>query len=416
MSVQLVSALGLIGFAALAWAWGALATRRPAVPWRMIATGLALQIAVAAALLAIPPLRRAIGSIGHAVDALQRATEAGTSLVFGYLGGGALPFAEIAPGTSFILAFRVLPLILVVGALSALLYHWRVLPAVVGALARVLRRGFALSGAAGFATAANIFVGMVEAPLLVRPYLAALSRAELFVVMTAGMATISGNTLAIYAIFLRDALPDAAGHLLTASVISAPAAVLIARLMRPETDAPATQPEQAVAPRLYATSMEAIARGTAEGLAIMLGVIASLIVLIALVALLNEAMVPLSGEPLQHWAGIAMRPFALAMGIAPADAAEAGRLLGLKTIINEFVAYLDLARSGAAMEERSRTILTYALCGFANPGSLGIMVGGMIALVPERREDIARLGIPAVIGGTLACLMTGAVVGILTPP
>jgi CNT family concentrative nucleoside transporter len=286
---------------------------------------------------------------------------------------------------------------------------------VVGAVARVLRRGFALSGATGFATAANIFVGMVEAPLLVRPYLAALSRAELFVVMTAGMATISGNTLAIYAIFLRDVLPDAAGHLLTASVISAPAAVLVARLMRPETDTATEPPEHGVAPRLYATAMEAVARGTAEGLAIMLGVIASLIVFIALVALCNEAIVPVTGEPLQHWAGIVMRPFALAMGIAPAHAPEAGRLLGLKTIINEFVAYLDLARSGAAMDERSRTILTYALCGFANPGSLGIMVGGMIALVPERREDIARLGFPAVIGGTIACLMTGAVVGILTP-
>lgn len=415
MSAQMVSALGLAVFAALAWAWGALAVRSAAVPWRMISVGLALQVVVAAALLAIPPLRGAIGAVGRAVDALQRATEAGTSLVFGYLGGGSLPFAETAPGASFILAFRVLPLILVIGALSALLYHWRILPAVVGALARALSRGFALSGAAGFATAANIFVGMVEAPLLVRPYLAALPRTELLVVMTAGMATISGNTLAIYAIFLRDVLPDAAGHLLTASVISAPAAVLVARLMRPEKDAAAAQPAQAIAPRLYATSMEAVARGTTDGLAIMLGVIASLIVFIALVALLNEAVVPLTGAPLQHWAGIAMQPFALAMGIAPADAAEAGRLLGLKTIINEFVAYLDLARSGAALDERSRVILAYALCGFANPGSLGIMVGGMIALVPERREDIARLGIPSVIGGTIACLMTGAVVGILTP-
>jgi len=162
--------------------------------------------------------------------------------------------------------------------------------------------------------------------------------------------------------------------------------------------------------------MEAIARGTAEGLAIMLGVIASLIVFIALVAILNEAVVPLTGGPLQHWAGIAMLPFAFAMGIAPTDAAEGARLLGLKTVINEFVAYLDLARSGAALEQRSRTILAYALCGFANPGSLGIMIGGLITLVPERREEIARLGIPAVIGGTLACLMTGAVVGILTPP
>ena len=415
MNAQLVSALGLVGFAVLAWAWGALATRRAAVPWRTIAVGLALQIAVATALLAIPPLRSALGTVGHAVDALQRSTEAGTSLVFGYLGGAPLPFAEAGPGTSFILAFRMLSLILVVGALSALLYRLGILPAIVGALARVLRRGFGLSGAAGFATAANVFVGMVEAPLLVRPYLVSLSRAELMVVMTAGMATISGNTLAIYALFLRDVLPDAAGHLLTASVISAPAAVLVARLMLP-ADAETDAASDATPPQPYPTAMEAIARGTAEGLAIMLGVIASLIVFVALVALMNEAVVPVTGAPLQHWAGIAMRPFAAAMGIPWTDAAEAGRLLGLKVVINEFVAYLDFARTSAAMTERTRTILAYALCGFANPGSLGIMIGGLIALVPERREDIARLGVPAVIGGTIACLMTGAVVGILTPP
>ena len=415
MTAQIGSGLGLLALVATAWAWGLVASRRWAPPpWRAIAFGLAVQLGLAALVLSVWPIRSALGAIGSAIDALQRATETGTAFVFGYLGGGPLPFTENAPGASFILAFRALPLILVVGALSALLYRLGVLPLLVGGLARVLRHGFALSGAAGLATAANVFVGMVEAPLLVRPYLGGLARTELFVVMTAGMATISGNTLAIYAVFLRDAVPDAAGHLLTASVISAPAAVLVARLMLPGETVAERGPE-AAPPKLYASAMEAIARGTAEGLAIMLGVIAALIVFVALVALANEAIVPLSGATLQHWTGLAMRPVAFALGIPWAESLEAGRLLGLKTVINEFVAYLEFARTGETMSERTRIILAYALCGFANPGSLGIMVGGLIALVPDRRDDIAKLGVPSVVAGTLACLMTGAAVGVLTP-
>lgn len=413
MAAQAVSAAGMVGLAALAWGWGALTTRRAGVPWRLIAAGLGLQLGLAALLLAAPPLRAGLAALGRGVDALQRATEAGTSLVFGYLGGGPLPFVETAPGASFVLAFRALPLILLVAALSALLYHWRILPLAVGSLARLLRRGLGLSGAAGFATAANVFVGMVEAPLMVRPYLAALPRADLLVVMTAGMATLSGNTLALYAVFLREALPDAAGHLLTASVISAPAAVLVARLMLPGAAAPA---EEIAPPRLYASAAEALARGTAEGLAILLGVIACLIVFVALVALIDEAVVPLTGRPVVAWAGMAMHPFALALGIPPAEAAAAARLIGLKTVVNEFVAYLDLAREAAAFSDRSRTILAYALAGFANPGSLGILLGALGTLMPERRAEIAGLGVPAVVGGTLAALMTGAAVGVLTPP
>jgi CNT family concentrative nucleoside transporter len=414
MSAQLVSAAGLVALAALAWAWGRV--RGPAnVPWRLIIIGLAAQVVLAAAMLHLPPLRAALGAVGGAVDALARATTEGTSLVFGYLGGGPLPFAETAPGASFILAFRALPLILVVGALAALLYHLGILPLAVRGMAALLSRGFGLGGAAGFATAANVFVGMVEAPLLVRPYLATLPRADLFVVMVAGLATISGNTLAVYALFLRDVLPDAAGQLLAASLVSAPAAVLVARLMLPAEPGAEAAPEQPP-PKLYAGAMEAIVRGTADGLAIMLGVIAALIVFVALVALANAALVPLTGLTLQAMAAWLMRPIALLIGIPAADAAEAGRLLGLKLVINEFVAYLELGASGAALSERSRIILVWALCGFANPGSMGIIVGGMSTLVPERRGEIAALGPPALLGGTLACCMTGAAVGILLPP
>lgn len=413
MTGQLVSAIGLAALAGLAWGWGR--ARGPAaIPWRLILIGLAAQVVLAALMLHLPPLRAALGAVGHAVDALARATTEGTALVFGYLGGGPLPFAETTPGASFILAFRALPLILVVGALSALLYHLGILPLAVRGMAVLLSRGLGLGGAAGFATAANVFVGMVEAPLLVRPYLASLPRADLFVVMVAGLATISGNTLAVYALFLRDVLPDAAGQLLAASLVSAPAAVLVARLMLPPEPGQAAVEDQAP-PKLYVGAMEAIVRGTADGLAIMLGVIAALIVFIALVALANMALLPLTGVTLQQAAAWVMRPIAMLMGIAPADVAEASRLLGLKLVINEFVAYLDFGTSGAAMSDRSRIILAWALCGFANPGSMGIIVGGMSTLVPERRGEIAALGPAALVGGTLACCMTGAAVGTLIP-
>ncbi len=413
MSGQAVSALGLAALAAFAWGWGR--CRGPsAVPWRLVLAGLAAQLILAALMLHLPPLRAALGALGGAVDALARATGEGTALVFGYLGGGPLPFAETTPGASFILAFRALPLILVVGALSALLYHLGILPLAVRGMAALLSRTLGLGGAAGFATAANVFVGMVEAPLLVRPYLASLPRADLFVVMVAGLATISGNTLAVYAIFLRDVLPDAAGQLLAASLVSAPAAVLIARLMLPPEPGQAVVDEQAP-PKLYAGAMEAIVRGTADGLAIMLGVIAALIVFIALVALANMVLEPIAGVTLQQVAAWVMRPVAWLIGIPAPDIAEASRLLGLKLVINEFVAYLDFGTTGAAMSDRSRIILAWALCGFANPGSMGIIVGGMGTLVPERRGEIAALGPAALIGGTLACCMTGAAVGVLVP-
>jgi len=413
VTAQASSAAGLVALAALAWGMGR--ARGPAtIPWRLVAVGLAAQVVLAALLLWLPPLRAALGAVGAAVDALARATTEGTALVFGYLGGAPLPFAETGPGSSFILAFRALPLILVVGALSALLYHLGVLPLLVRGMAALLSRGLGLGGAAGFATAANVFVGMVEAPLLVRPWLGTLTRADLFVVMVAGLATISGNTLAVYALFLRDVLPDAAGQLVAASLVSAPAAVLVARLMLPP--APGQKDGEALPPpKLYAGAMEAVARGTADGLAILLGVIAALIVFVALVALANQALVPLAGVTLQEIAAWLMWPVAVAMGIPLAEAGEGARLLGLKLVINEFVAYLDLARTGAGLSERTRIILAWALCGFANPGSMGIIVGGMGALVPERRGEIASLGPAALLGGTLACCMTGAAVGVLLP-
>ncbi|WP_424810851.1 NupC/NupG family nucleoside CNT transporter [Roseococcus sp. YIM B11640] len=409
--LQLQSAFGFALLCALCWLLGGCKRH---VSARAVIGGVVGTIAVAALMLNIPPLRAAFAYIGRAVDALARSTQAGTSLVFGYLGGGPLPYAETAPGASFILFFQALPILLLVGALSALLYHWRVLPFVVRVLAVALRKLLGLGGAAGFSVSANVFVGMVEAPLLIRPWLGRLTRSELFVVMVAGLATISGNMLVVYALMISPLVPDAAGHLLTASLMGAPAAVLAAQLMVPSTGVTEGEAE---APRLYDSSMEAIVQGTTDGLQLLLGIMAALIVFVALVALGNEIVQPLLGIQLQQIAGWILWPLAWAMGTPAAEAQAVGRSLGIKLVINEFVAYLDFARSGGeAMSARTRLILSYALCGFANFGSVGIMLGGMCTMCPERRAEIVSLGLPALAAGTIACCMLGAAVGVLTPP
>ena len=410
MTLQLQSAAGLGLLCLLAWTMGGF--RRDA-SWRVVAGGLIGLIGLAALMLHVPPLRAGFALIGRAVDALARATQAGTALVFGYLGGGPLPFTELTPGSSFILFFQALPLVLLVGALSAVLYHWRMLPFVVRGLAVGLRRLFGLGGAAGFSVAANVFVGMVEAPLLIRPWLSKLTRSEMFVVMVAGLATISGNMLVVYALIISPVVPDAAGQLLTASLIGAPAAVLVALLMIPGS---AVTEGEAETPPLYSSTMEALVQGTNDGLQLLLGIMAALIVFVALVALGNEVLQPLLGITLQQVAGVLLWPLAWAMGVPAHEAATVAQFLGVKLVVNEFIAYLDLARGGAALSERSRLILTYALCGFTNFGSLGIMLGGMCAMCPERRAEIVSLGLPSLAAATIACCMMGAAVGVLTPP
>ncbi|TCZ62940.1 NupC/NupG family nucleoside CNT transporter [Roseicella aquatilis] len=412
--LQLQAALGLPLLCLLAWACGG--CRRGVRP-RVVVAGLLSQLLLAGALLHIPPLRQGFAAVGDAVEALARATRAGTVLVFGYLGGGPLPFAETLPGGSFILFFQALPLVLVVGALSAVLYHWRVLPLVVDALAAGLRRFFGLSGACNLSVAANIFVGMVEAPLLIRPWLGSLTRSELFVAMVAGLATISGNMLVVYATMIAPVVPDAAGQLLTASLIAAPAAILAGLLMLPEDAARPVAAPDGPMPRLYDSTMDAVLRGTADGLQLLLGIMASLIVFVALVALVNAMLEPLTGLTLQRIAGVAFWPLAWAMGIPAEECATVARSLGIKVVVNEFVSYLDLAASGGAgLAERSRIILTYALCGFTNFGSVGIMVTGMTALCPERRAEITALGLKSLVAASIACCMAGATVGVLLPP
>lgn len=406
--------IGLAAFIGLAWC---LSEDRRGLSWRLVAAGLAVQVLVALVLIRLPGSQIVFVWINEGVLALQRATEAGTSLVFGFLGGAPLPFEESYPGAAFVLAFRSLPLVLVVSAFSALLYHWRVLPVIVRAFAWALTRTLRIGGAASFATAANIFVGMVESPLLVRPYLERISRADLFMVMTAGLSTIAGTVFVLYSTLLRDVLPNAAGHLLTASVLSAPAAVVVARLMIPAGASGAQ--ERIEFKRLYDGAMDAISAGTIDGLKLLAYIIGFVLVLVALVELANilfGVLPDVLGAPLtlQRILGWVLAPAAWLIGVPWTEAATAGQLLGSKIVLTEFVAYLEMSQlAPGELGDRSRLVLAYAMCGFANFGGLGIMLGGLGALVPSRRRNVLELGMKSLIAGNIATLMTGAVAGLV---
>lgn len=408
------SAFGLLVLLALAWL---LRERGLRIAWRTVIAGLALQIVMALVLLKLPPVKQIFIALNELMLALDTASRAGTSFVFGYLGGAPLPFAEAQPGASFVLAFRALPLVLVISALSALLFHWRILPLIVEGFARLLERAMGIGGAVGVSTAANVFVGMVEAPLFIRPYLRQLNRSELFMVMTCGMASIAGTVMVLYANVLAAQVPDALGHILVASLVSAPAGLAIAALMVPSrengTAGGRIELERA------GSAMDAITRGTVSGVEILLQIVALLIVLVALVTLLNLGLARLpdvAGAPIsmQRLLGVLMAPLTWLAGIPWEEAATAGSLMGTKTVLNELIAYIDMGRlAPEALSERSRIIMTYAMCGFANFGSLGIMIGGMGAMVPERRGEIAQLGMKSLVSGTLATLATGATVGMI---
>jgi CNT family concentrative nucleoside transporter len=410
----------LAGIAALIAVAFALSEKRNAVSGRLIAGGLLLQFALALLLLKVSLVKDALLLLNDALLALQRATQAGTSFVFGYLGGGPLPFAETYAGASFVLAFQALPIVLVMSALSALLFHWRILPAIVKAFAWVMRRTMGVGGAEGLSAAANVFVGMVEAPLLIRPYLERLTRAELFSVMTCGMATIAGTVMALYASFLAQAVPGALGHILVASLLAAPGAIVVARVMVP-SDA-AERPgaaEETLPPSDARGAWEAITRGTLDGAQLLVNIVAMLIVLVALVSLVNQALGLLpewggAGITLERLFGLALAPLALAVGVPWDEALAAGRLFGIKVVLNELLAYLELAKyTDVDLGPRSRLIMTYALCGFANFGSLGIMIGGLATIAPARRAEIVALGPKTIISGTLATCLAGAMAGIL---
>lgn len=415
--LRLQSALGVFALLLIAFA---LAENRRAVSARQAAIGLVVTFVTAIVLIKLPVVAHAFGAINEAVGAISAASRAGSSFVFGYIGGGPLPFDLKAPGADFILAFQALPIVLVMSVLTTLLFYWRVLPPIVRGMAWVLERTLGVGGAVGLSTAANIFLGMVEAPLFVRPYLAQMTRSELFLVMTGGMAGIAGTVLVLYATLLAPLIPDAAAHFVIASVLGAPAAILVSLIMVPETSDKRTggaleDPEMEVS-----GTMDAIVKGTSAGIELLINIVAMLLVLVALVYLVNAilGLLPNIGGAtisLQRLLGLAMAPVCWLMGLPWDQAVTAGSLMGTKTVLNELIAYVDLSKlSPEALDPRSRLIMLYAMCGFANFASLGIMIGGLGVMAPERRAEINALGLKSIVSGTLTTCLMGAIVGVLS--
>jgi CNT family concentrative nucleoside transporter len=411
--VHLQSALGIVAIIALAWV---LSENRRAFPWRTVIVGLGLQVGIALLLLKVPVARDVLFSLNGVVDALAAATKAGTSFVFGYTGGGPTPFAVANPAAMSSFAFQILPLVIVISALAALLWYWRILPLIVGGFAWALQKTMGIGGAVGLGSAATIFLGMIEAPLLIRPYLAKLTRAELFMLFSVGLATVAGTVFVLYATILEPAVPGALGHILVASVMSLPAAILIARIMIPgisETDAIAAPGFE------YRSSMDAIARGTEDGLKLWLSIVAMLLVIVALVALADIILghfPEFAGSPVtvERIFGWIFAPIVWLYGVPWDQAPTAGALMGDKMVLNEFVAYLKLSGlPQGALDPRARLIMLYAMCGFANLGSVGIMIAGVSGLVPERRHEIVPLAMRALLSGTMASGLTGAMIGLL---
>ena len=415
--LQLQSAFGVVALLVIAWGLG---ENRSKVSLRQAAIGLAVTLVTAVILIKLPVVAHAFGAINDAVGAISAATRAGTSFAFGYLGGGALPFDLKAPGADFVLAFQALPIVLVMSVLTTLLFYWRVLPPIVRGMAWLLERTLGVGGAVGLSTAANIFLGMVEAPLFVRPYLTQMTRSELFLIMTGGMAGIAGTVLVLYATLLAPLIPDAAAHFVIASVLGAPAAILISLIMVPETTDRATGAVLSDPDMHAASTMDAIVKGTSAGLELLLNIVAILIVLVALVHLANAilALLPQVGGAsisLQRMLGYVMAPVCWLLGLPWSQAVTAGSLMGTKTVLNELIAYVDLSKLGTeALDPRSRLIMLYAMCGFANFASLGIMIGGLGTMAPTRRDEINALGLKSIISGTLTTCLMGAIVGVLT--
>lgn len=424
MEFVLKGLLGLFGFIVIAWL---LSENRFGVPWRqqakLVVVGLLLQFVAAVLLLKFLLFKEVFLVLNVGIEALQDSTAAGTAFVFGFLGGGNLPFEPTNSSAAYVFAFQALPLVIVMSALSALLFHWRILPVIVRGLAWLLRKSLGVGGPLGVAAGANVFLGMVESPLLIRPYLSRLSRGELFAVMTCGMATIAGTVMVLFATILEPVVDDAIGQLLVASIINVPVAILISRIMVPDTnpptgdDIPLGTIDAGVAP---SSALEAITHGTVDGARLVVNIIGMLIVAVAFVTLSNHVLdflpyvkdTPVTLERLFGWL---FAPVAFLMGVSDwAQAQIAGQLLGTKLILNELIAYTKLAALPEdALSERVRLMMTYALCGFANFGGLGIMIGGLITMVPNRRSEVVHLSMKSLVAGTIANCMTGTLIGML---
>lgn len=411
---QLQPLLGILVLVAIGWA---LSEDRRAFNPRWTAGALAIQIVIALVLLKVPPLWQGLAALGEGVAALERASRAGSAYMFGYLGGAPLPFEPLEGRSTLIIAFEILPIVIVTAALSALLWHWRVLSAIIRGMSWALQKSLGIGGAAGLGTAANFFLGVVESPLLLRAWIRELSRAELFMVMTAGLATVSGVVLVLYATLIEPVVPGATGHILTASLLSLPAALLFARLMVPGPST--TGAEDFDRSISYTSSLDALTRGTEDGLKVFLSVMAMLIVVLALVHLVDSALglLPEAGGTaltLDRITGWLFAPLVWLFGIPWAEAGTAGSLMGTKAVLNEFIAYQRLAAlEPGALSPRSAMIMTYAMCGFANLASVGLQIATFATLAPERRAEVAGLGLKAWLAGNLATGTTGAVAALV---
>ena len=412
----LQAVLGIVVLLGFAWL---ISENRRQFEWRIVTVGLVLQFLIAGALLTFEPVRDVLLLANVLVHGIERATTAGTSFVFGFLGGGETPFEVTREDAIYLFAFRVLPQILVFSVLVALGWYWRILPVLIHGFSWALRRTLGVGGAVGVAAASSVFLGMVEAPLVIRAYLARLSRSEFFVVMTCGMSTVAGSIMVLYANILGRVIGGALGHILIASVVNVLGAVIVARIMVP---ADRTTEGGDVADALaYDSIMDAITRGTTDGLRLVVNVGAMLIVLVSLIALVNALLSPLvlgdAAVTLERMMGWLFAPVAWLIGVPWDEALTAGSVLGTKLVLNELVAYIQLAAIPTdALSADARLILTYALCGFANFGSLGIMLGGLGALVPERRRELLELAPKTLISGTLVTCVTGAIAGLVYAP
>ena len=412
---------GLIGIALLLLiAWGFSEKRAERPGWRWIAAALLVQLALAILIVRVPFVWDVITLANNAVSAIERATLVGSSYMFGYAGGAELPFA-LRPGAAapLIIAFQILPLIIVFSAISALLWHLGILAWIVRGLSWALERSLRVSGVVGLSAGANLFLGVVEAPLAVRAYFDRMSRPELFAVMVLAMSNISGALLILYAQTLSRTVPDAVGHMISASLISLPAAILIARLMVPgDGDTAADDAEPGLR---YDGAIDAIIRGTMDGVQLFLAVIGVIIVIFALVSLVDQALAALpllDGAPLtvKRAFGWLFAPLMWAIGVPWEQAQAAGGLMGTKAILNEYVAYLEMAAlPGGTFDPRARLIVTYALCGVANLASVGLLVSTIGTLAPGRRAEVAALGMKSWVAGNCASMMTGAFIGLVTP-
>lgn len=404
--------LGVFVFIGLTWA---LSENAAGVKKRLIFRALSMQVFLAIALTQFPIIRHGFSYLSKGVESLKDATQAGSIFVFGYLGGGLMPFD--GKGNTFIFAFQALPMLLVVSALSMLLFYLGVLPWLVKKISWFWKKTLHIGGALGTAAAAKIFLGNIDAPLLIRPYLAHFSRSEMFTVITCGMATTAASVMALYALILKDMIPDTLGHILTASVISIPAAIMFSRILIPETQKLTSG--ELVLPYKFTNWMDAISKGTSDGLSIFLNIIAMLVVVIALVALGNSvlSLLPHVGGAaitFERIFGLLFAPVTWLMGIPWSEAMVAGKILGTKTVLNEIVAFLELAKvQPGELSPQSSLIMMYALCGFANFSAIGIVIAGMGAMVPERKSEITSLAMKSILTGTLSTCLSGTIIGLL---